>query len=186
VTYVINVINSLTNETTKFQRYIEPPRPFGRPFVVDGQSVWPGVSETRDWLLSDTNDNDAAAQHDERKAARWLAGATGEHASVASFNALSLHLMTHAAPPPLLLEAQRAALDEIRHAQLSYELASAFGGISFGPAAYERAAVDALSAPTLRELTLATAREGCIDETLSVLDAAAHFDERNPILHSIA
>ena len=49
-----------------------------------------------------------------------------EHASVASFARHAIQLMTLGAPSSLLMGSQIAALDEIRHAKMSYGLANAF------------------------------------------------------------
>ena len=57
-------------------------------------------------------------------AMHWEAAATAEHASVAAFARHSMQLMALAAPMQLIRDAHEAALDEIRHARLSFALAS--------------------------------------------------------------
>lgn len=54
-----------------------------------------------------------------------------EYASVASFSELSLRLMAVGAPPALVSDCHRAALDEIRHAEIVCGRATASSG--FGP-----------------------------------------------------
>ena len=47
----------------------------------------------------------------------WLVSARMEHASVAAFGQLSLHLAALGAPPELVARTHLAALDEVRHSQ---------------------------------------------------------------------
>ncbi len=99
----------------------------------------------------------------------WAADALAEHASVASFSRASLELQAIAAPPALLLRLHRAALDEIRHAERCFALASRYALAPLGPGA--------LAAPAARALTPAgvattTFFEGCVAETIAALRAA--------------
>lgn len=88
-----------------------------------------------------------------------------EHASVAAFARLSLSLLAFGAPPDLIADAHRAALDEIRHAQIAF--ASAGGAIGPGPCA----AFGELHAHrTLAEMAAETYRDGCIGETIASLE----------------
>ena len=61
---------------------------------------------------------------DSVQARKWLAAALAEHASVASFSKFALELLAVGAPASLLQRAHQAALDEIRHAQLSFDVVS--------------------------------------------------------------
>ncbi len=56
-------------------------------------------------------------------AAQWRENGRTEHASVAAFARLTLDLISLGAPPELVVDANRDALDEIRHAQLCFGLA---------------------------------------------------------------
>lgn len=106
-----------------------------------------------------------------RLAVAWLEIARLEHASVAAFAALAVRLLAAGAPPALIAAAHRAALDEVRHAQLAFTLASAYRGEQVGPGCFEaarRAPVDG----DLRALAIETFVDGCIGET-----AAAHGAE---------
>ena len=67
---------------------------------------------------------------------RWLKQGLDEHASVASFNRFSLNLMRHGAPSSLVRRAQQAAIDETKHAELSFSLAAALN-TSQAPASTE-------------------------------------------------
>ena len=145
----------------------------GRPLMVNGTAVFCDavVDDVDDARISESPIVDA------RKAEKWTRQAQGEHASVGSFAVFSLQLMTNAAPPVLLAGASRAAGDEVRHAEQSFALASAFGGrvVTAGPLP---AAVlqNGLQPQSLRELALAALEEGGIAETLSVLRAADQYD----------
>jgi len=63
----------------------------------------------------------------------WTTNGLGEHASVASFSRFTIELMALQAPASLLAKAQKAALEEANHAELSFEIASAFKGSPVGP-----------------------------------------------------
>ncbi len=106
-----------------------------------------------------------------RLADAWLAIARLEHASIAAFASLAVRLVAAGAPPSLLAQTHEAALDEVRHAQVAFALASAYAGTTLGPGAFEaatRASIDG----DLRALALETFTDGCIGET-----AAAHQAE---------
>lgn len=119
----------------------------GRPFLVHGQ---PRVAS----LIG------AYAEHEP-----WLADARVEHASVAAFARLSLLLMALGAPSDLVRDAQLASLDELRHADIFFRLASRASGTSLGPGSLDvRGALDDVSLAGLIESNL---REGCIGETLA-------------------
>lgn len=57
----------------------------------------------------------------------WLLTARMEHASVAAFSQLGLHLAALGAPARLLEATHRAALDEIRHARACFAIVHAIG-----------------------------------------------------------
>jgi hypothetical protein len=68
----------------------------------------------------------------ERLRDHWLTSGRYEHASVAAFARVGLQLLSLGAPAELLRATQRAMADEVRHAQLCFGLAAAYG---FGLAA---------------------------------------------------
>ncbi|KAL9180907.1 hypothetical protein ACHAXT_009712 [Thalassiosira profunda] len=111
---------------------------------------------------------------------KWTTSALGEHASVASFAAFSIALMTNGAPSDLVQDALEAALDEVRHAATSFDIASRLLGRDVGPgplpASHHEFGSD------LMALAIAVAREGCVDETLSALEAAAEVDALDLVL----
>ena len=88
-----------------------------------------------------------------------------EHASIASFARLSLSLLAFGAPPDLIADAHRAALDEIRHAQAAFASA---GGV-IGPAPCP-AFGDLAAHRTLADLAEETYLDGCIGETVACLE----------------
>jgi hypothetical protein len=104
----------------------------------------------------------------------WLLAAHMEHASVAAFSSLSLHLSALGAPPALLVRTHQAALDEIRHAQRCYAIASAYAGraLSAGPIVElqhpgKHGGVD------LVRLAVGSLVDGCVAEGLAS-DVARH------------
>jgi len=109
---------------------------------------------------------------DARRAALWAKAGAEEHASVASFSRLALELMALGAPTTLLADVQRAALDEVRHAEACWELARHFGGRSVTAGEFPFAGPVTVRS-THAELAYAAAREGCLGETLGAHLAAA-------------
>lgn len=100
-------------------------------------------------------------------AAQWRENGRTEHASVAAFARLTLDLMALGAPPDLVADANRDALDEIRHTELCFGLARALDGRSESPGPFPEAA----RARTLsRSRTLALAQLA-VD---SLVDGALH------------
>jgi len=86
----------------------------------------------------------------------WEAMALGEWASVASFARASLELLSLGAPPDLIADTHRAALDEIEHARFAY----AKCGKTFEPIP-----IAELRKPTMAEFTVSTFLEACLPET---------------------
>lgn len=73
-------------------------------------------------------------------AAQWRENGRTEHASVAAFARLTLDLISLGAPPELVVDANRDALDEIRHTELCFGLARAIDGRVESPGAFPEAA----------------------------------------------
>ena len=108
--------------------------------------------------------------------------AAAEHASIASFARTTLALRALGAPPDLVADTQRAALDEIEHARTMYALA----GTTLGPGPL---APFAQIAPTLESFAVATLRDACVGETLGVVvlrELAEARPDLAPILLPIA
>ncbi len=86
-----------------------------------------------------------------------------EAASVHAFDTLERELIHHDAPRHLVLAAQAARRDEIRHARVMGRLAKRYGGSPPEPR------VEAHSVRSLEDMTLENATEGCIRETYGAL-----------------
>jgi hypothetical protein len=149
----------------------------GRPFVIDDAARTAPVGSTCAW----TDAAIASARH--RLSAplareiglEWLADARLEHASVAAFASLSLSLLAVGAPPELLAACQRAGLDEVEHARVCFALASRFMGATLGPGPLSLSGFEIVT--DLEELVLRTWLDGCVEETVAALAAAAQLAE---------
>ncbi len=94
--------------------------------------------------------------------------------SVRCAGRFALELLRYGAPPDLVARAHEAALDEVRHAQLCFALASAFGGHPVSPGRLPLDSACSFSA-SLADFAEAVAREGALGETLAVVDAATRL-----------
>jgi hypothetical protein len=151
----------------------EVPRHYrGRAARVGGEAVVAPVRDGATWS-DDIQPNVAGLTIETRAALRdaWRVAAQMEHASIAAFSALSLRLMILGAPAELLVRAHQAALDEIRHTQVAFALASAYAGTTLEPARFNDVA-RLPTATTLTELARETFLDGCIEETAAAVDAA--------------
>ena len=111
---------------------------------------------------------------------KWTENALGEHASVASFAAFSIALMTNNAPSDLVEDSFKAAMDEIRHTKVSFAIASKLLGRDTIPGPLPPS--NHQFNHDLTALAMAVAKEGCVDETLSSLVAAAEVEMINDVL----
>lgn len=141
----------------------------GRPFVVAGAARTAPAVTRADWLTEIDLPSDLPSEVQTAIASHWAAVAALEHASVASFAAVTLDLMALGAPPDLLAEAQRAALDEIEHARFAWSLASLWSGRPLGPGPL---ALDGFPLRhVLEDIVEALVRDGCVGETLGAAEA---------------
>ncbi len=150
----------------------------GRPLMIDGRAARAGVARgDRGWGRTPARPSTAGLDAKARVmlAKAWADDAAYEHASVASFSKLSLELLAFGAPSDLVRAAHEAALDEVRHAELGFALASAYAGEPVSPTALPEAARLEL-ARDLASLAAAAVREGCVGETLAALVASAQHD----------
>jgi hypothetical protein len=159
-------------------------RPFrdvnGYPVVadthVDDEPVWSAMSPQLQEVVSRwSRDSGVAIHRKESLGSEWTRRAVGEHASIASFAAFTIALMSNQAPPDLIRDALHAALDELEHATTSFEMASLLSGRHTEPGALapSKHSFDR----NLTALALGAAIEGCIEETLSALELAAEVEE---------
>ena len=141
------------------------PTTIRRPFLV-GSSLRSAPSVARgDWVVEVPPTTQPLPALTAQKLARtWLKDGLEEHASVAAFARFTMHLLSVGAPPELLVEAQRASLDEIRHAKICFALARRYGMTVTGPG--NLSLRDALPDASLAEIVALAAEEGCVGETL--------------------
>jgi len=143
----------------------------GRPFTVEGSPRVAAATARAGWgapLHPELEGLDSETRG--ALAEEWTRVALAEHASIASFARFALELLSIGAPPSLITAAQQAMADEVRHAHLCFGLASAYAGAPVGPAPLPMENVPLRK--TLVEMAVATAIEGCVNETLSALVAA--------------
>jgi hypothetical protein len=140
----------------------------GGPYVLDEagsfvQSTTPQIiscsnvclmAGRRPALLSEEAVHPAACVGDFLAHAAYL-----EAVSVPAFLQLSRQLQAHGAPRNLVARARRAARDEVRHARIMSRLARAHGGV-----VPEGRVIDP-GTPSLLEIALLNATEGCVRET---------------------
>ncbi len=145
--------------------------PGGRPFKVDGKLRVAGVCQRGDWrgqLTTRRVQLDATTE--KALVSAWLGDAQLEHASVAAFARLTLQLMALGAPAELVTRSQTASLDEIKHAENCFALASRHAPAALGPEALCLDGV--LGAVDLERVVRETFEEGCVGETLAAVQAA--------------
>lgn len=145
----------------------------GRPLVLEG------ANGQRNGIVADIRiapgqvSHIDGLDHETRSvlAAWWAHVAQMEHASVASFARVTLELMSLGAPPDLLRGVQAAASDEIDHAQLAFQQASRFAGVTLAPAPMATAGV----APRMgaEAVLKGLISEACVGETVGVAEARA-------------
>ena len=128
--------------------------------------------------MNRTQKNKATAYH---LGQQWASNALGEHASVASFSAFSIALMSNGAPSDLVQDALTAGLDELRHAKTSFDIATKLLGkeITPGPLPVSKHEFD----QDIKKLALSVAKEGCVDETLWTLEVEAEVELLNEVLN---
>lgn len=142
-----------------------------------------GVDEnSNNQILHHTNSSTTPSTnlHHHQTTREWTQRALGEHASIASFSAFSIALLTNRAPDHLVRDALLAGLDELRHARVSFEIASLLAGQDVGPGPLPPSKHH--FEHDVNALALAVAREGCVDETLSALAAAREADDLTKLL----
>ncbi len=143
----------------------------GRPFSVSGVARTAPASVRNDWCADFATPADAIDANPARSLAQaWRDDALLEHASIASFARFTLELLALGAPPDLVADAQRAGLDEVRHARLCFALASQYGGAPVGPSALDVSG--AMAASDLQSVAVRAVEEGCVGETVAALLAA--------------
>lgn len=153
----------------------------GRPLVVGGRArTAPSVSGAS-WRAAQLEGLTLPTDH--VAAEHWLEVAALEHASVGSFARFTLQLLALGAPGELLARAQRAALDEVHHAELAYSLASALGAGDRAPGPMPLAAAPIAS--SLEQVVEALVIEGCVGETLGAIEALVRAESARPEIAAV-
>lgn len=142
------------------------------------------VSAAASTNMSDPLFSNMLSEEALNKAAKyWAKVAMMEHASVASFSRFSLELMSVGASPELLALAHQAALDEVRHTQISLDIANQFTSTTFTPGAFPLSnKVADFAFGDMEKIATSAALEACIEETLAaavVLYQADHMGDTN-------
>ncbi|HEY8090705.1 MAG TPA: ferritin-like domain-containing protein [Polyangiaceae bacterium] len=139
-----------------------------RPFLVGASLRFAAAADRDDWELVAEMEPAALDPATARAlAAAWCQDGCEEHASIAAFARFTMHLLAVGAPPEMVVESQRASLDEVEHARACFLLARRYGGRAVGPGSLS---LDRANEPaTLVEIAALTAEEGCVGETLGVL-----------------
>lgn len=168
------------------------PCPGGRPLRDGDTAVLAPPTRRDDWMGASSFAYVAHLATDalnERVASHFLAEAAAEHASVASFSRFSLQLLALGARPELVKAAHEAALDEIRHAERCYALASRYSGQAFGPQGLDVPQGSISFDPAI--VAMETLRDGCLGESLAARSVAmaaslAHDESTALTLREIA
>ena len=114
----------------------------------------------------------------------WLAEALEHHAAVGRYARLSLQMLALGAPPDLLMAAQHAAGDKVRHAQSCLGLASAYAGRPLGPGPLPAPAAE--DTPQLQHAVIAAIADGCVAETLRAMNAESALARcQDPAVRSV-
>ena len=151
----------------------ERPQSPRRPFLI-GSSLRSARREWRgDWVGKRVDPASVLGIDESTRAdlaASWLADALEEHASIAAFARFTMLLLSVGAPPELVVDSQRASIDEIAHARDCFALARRYATRSAGPGALD--VHDSLPPMPLADLAALTTEEGCVGETLGTALAA--------------
>jgi len=142
----------------------------GRPLRNNGVAVLAQWCPSADWLPC-VPEKPSLRTESVRQAlaTAWTSEAMMEHASVAAFARLSLELLALGAPADIVDAVHVAARDEIRHAQLTFGLASGFAGETRGPGPL--AIPDSWAAASFMSVAQETFLDGCVGEAVAALDA---------------
>jgi len=143
----------------------------GRPFLVAGVERRARAVSREGWASTPVEPAvDMPAALRERLRDAWLDDALMEHASVAAFARFTLQLLGLGAPADLVGACQRAARDEIEHAEACFMLASRYAGEPLGPSGLSLEG--AFATEEVTDIVVNTFLEGCVGETVASLLAA--------------
>lgn len=138
----------------------DPDCAVGRPYLEDDAPVSAATVTGEGW------GGEAGTEPGEPMLVEaWLRIAAMEHASVAAFARLTLDLLALGAPHRLIAAVQAAAVDEVEHAKLAYQIASRIAGepLQPGPLPFGAPVVPSTDPVAV---AVAAVREGCLGETV--------------------
>ncbi|MEC7985902.1 MAG: ferritin-like domain-containing protein [Myxococcota bacterium] len=169
---------------TDYQPFSDGPKCVeGRP-VRDGEEYLVATLQAvaGDWV-GDCSINSYSIEQRKFAAQFWLNTALMEHSSVAAFNLFSLELMHFGAPARLLQKSQKAALDEIQHAQRAFSIAAALSGVALQPVSFP---TPPSMSTNLVDFAEKVAREAAVNESLAAILAAVQLREaREPAVRDL-
>jgi hypothetical protein len=144
---------------------------YGRPYVSDGHAVLAAAIGGDGWCAEVPEPVALPPEVAAALQTAWEDAARDEHAAVAAFSRIALELVAFGAPAELVDATLAAAREEVVHARLGFALASRYAGAPRTAGAFPlEPAIP--RAQSLAAFAAATAREGCIGETVTVLVTA--------------
>jgi hypothetical protein len=143
----------------------------GRTFFLDEGVVKAELRPGRGWRQGPRPEVDALPAETRRALGEaWARDGLFEHASVASFSRFSMQLLALGAPADLVRDTHAACVDEVRHAELCFALASAYLGHDVEPSGLPMPAAVGIDAD-LAAVAAESALEGCVGETVAAVQA---------------
>jgi len=143
----------------------------GRAFLVDEGLVKAELGRGAGWRTGPAPAVAGLGEATREALAKgWVLDGLFEHASVASFARFSMQLLAAGAPADLVRDAHAAAIDEVRHAELCFGLASAYAGTDLAPQGLPFPPALPIE-HDLAVMVVESVVEGCIGETLAAAQA---------------
>jgi len=158
----------------------------GRLLRLRGRAALPSVEAGDRWRDDTQPETHRLAPPVRRALAQaWIAMAQMEHASIAAFAQLSLHLAALGADSELVERTHLAALDEIRHARRGFAIASAYAGESCSAGAIAELRTLEASEIDFVRLAIGTLIDGCVAEGVaSDVTRAASTQAVDPVIRA--
>ena len=158
----------------------------GRTFFIDEGVVKADLRRGSGWragLAPDVRGMNEATRR--ALADAWARDGLFEHASVASFSRFAMQMLAVGAPADLVRDIHAACIDEVRHAELCFALASGYEGASVEPGPLPFPGPMAIE-PDLPAIARETVWEGCVGETVATVQAMeALADATDPAVREV-
>jgi hypothetical protein len=121
-----------------------------------------------------------------RLAATWLRRSEAEYLAVSTFSVLAIDLTAAMAPADVLSLCLRAAIDEVRHAEMCLRMAEIYSGAQHLPKPAMSALPDDPGRPKLHQALANTMLVSCVSETYAttVLTATRELTT-DPVAHAV-